>query len=206
MIKDLKTYVCDDLSGFQFDLDNYRESELLEKLVDRKNPFMNGVSEKVEMKDILAWVKETFDTYEAEEGENLASYMWILDSGKAFTWDDFFAEIAEVYKKQLDEACEAYQKEHATQKPKGKPAAAPKSKEQSAPAEKKASSGLSNVIKLAFIVYAVYLAKKFIKVEWFKQGYEKLVGFLNVQPSNKDDKDKKDSKKEETKNEKSKND
>lgn len=210
MAQSLKKIITNHLNKQYKSIDNDVESELLAAIGNGDNPFMGKVNSPASLEDIFEIVKDIFD----DEDDGLCQYLWTLDTGKAFTWDDFMDEIARAY---LDfykaaynsyvslQRCRSIHRAAAEPKsepaPEPEPAKEPETEPQPTPepqteaqpmkedkkAEEKPSSGLSKVIKLACIVYLVYLAKKFVKIEWFKQGYDKLIKFLNPQSSEKED-------------------
>lgn len=229
MAQSLKTIIANHLDKQYQSINDDVESELLSAIVKGGNPFMGKVSSPASMDAIVDIVTDIFDN----EDDGLCQYLWVLDTGKSFTWNDFMDEIVEAYHEFYKVAYNDYidklpkpkarQQAEPEPEPTKEPTPAPvpesKSEPQSTPEpqtesepmkedkkpEEKPSSGLSKVIKLACIVYLVYLAKKFVKIEWFKQGYDKLIKFLNPQSAEKaedgESNDEEESKEEEDKEE-----
>lgn len=214
MITDFKTSIMDDLymRGHSDEADE-TESKLLAS-IKKNNIFMGNVDRTVDYEKINEWVTHVFDNSREDEDDedwNLTSIFWKLDTGNAHSWDDFIDEVATAYFENLNEAYKAYQDKNKSKGKESKPKDSKDSKDskaskQTAPSaakkapaaqkssesEKESSSCLSKLVKLACIVYLVYLAKKFVKVEWFKQAYDKFVKSLNSQAPEKEENNKKE--------------
>lgn len=207
MITDFRTSIMDDLymRGHSVET-NETESKLLAS-IKKNNIFMGNVDRTVDIEKINEWVTYVFDnSRDDDEGGdwNLASIFWKFDTGNAYTWDEFIEEVANAYFENINAAYKAYQDKNKSKDKDSKTSKATKDSKQSAPTtakkspsaqrssetEKESSGCLSKLVKLACLLYIVYLAKKFVKVEWFKQVYDKFVKSLNSQATEKEENNK----------------